>query len=201
MSPAALIFTGPESTGKTTLAEKIRLFFDVPIAQEFARPYLSGKPMGKYTLPDLKIIAEGQLEAQTSAQRIAAENKKNFYICDTDLITLKIWSEEIFGACDDFILKNLDFGLYTLDVGRWKQKFISPTFNVQSSISNVYFLCSPKNISWQPDPLRENPNDRERLFELYEKTLIAYKKKYLILEGTQTERFFTVKKFIQQHLL
>ena len=201
MSPTALIFTGPESTGKTTLAEKIRLFFDVPIAKEFARTYLSGKPTGKYTFPDLKIIAEGQLNAQNAAKQNAIENNKPFYVCDTDLITLKIWSEQVFGACDEYILKNLDFGLSTLDVERWKQKFTDRTSNVQSPTSNVYFLCSPKNISWQPDPLRENPNDRERLFDLYEKTLIAYKKKYIILEGTETERFFSAENIIRQYLL
>ena len=188
MIPAALIFTGPESTGKTTLAEKIRLFFDVPIAEEFARTYLSNKPNGKYTLSDLKIIAEGQLEAQTKALLIATENRKKFYVCDTDLITLKIWSEEVFGK-------------RTLDVGRLKQKFISPKSNVQSPKSDVYFLCSPKNIAWEPDPLRENPNDRDRLFEVYEKTLTANKSKFIILEGTESERFLTVEKFIRLNLL
>ncbi len=194
MNPTALIFTGPESTGKTTLAEKLSNFYCVPLAEEFARTYLSGKPTGNYTLTDLKIIAEGQIKAQNAAQHTAGENNKSFYVCDTDLITLKIWSEEVFGTCDKFILKNLD-------IGQWKQKFKDRRSNVQSPESKVYFLCSPKNISWEPDPLRENPNDRERLFTVYEKTLNAYKKFFFILEGTEEERFLTVKNIISQHLL
>ena len=201
MIPTALIFTGPESTGKTTLAEKIRLFFDVPIAEEFARTYLSNKPNGKYTLSDLKIIAEGQLDLQNAARQNAIENNKPFYVCDTDLMTIKIWSEEVFGTCDDFILKTLNFGNQALDNGLMKQKFISPKSNVHYPLSDVYFLCSPKNIVWEPDPLRENPNDRDRLFEVYEKTLTANKSKFIILEGTESERFLTVEKFIQLNLL
>ena len=194
MNPTALILTGPESTGKTTLAEKLSNFYDVPLAEEFVRYYLSGKPTGNYTLTDLKLIAEGQIKAQNIALQTAVENNKSFYVCDTDLITLKIWSEEVFGTCDKFILKNLDIGL-------WKQKFKGRRSNVQSLESEVYFLCSPKNISWEPDPLRENPNDRERLFTVYEKTLNAYKKNFFILVGTEEERFLTVKNIILKHLL
>ena len=138
MKPTALIFTGPESTGKTTLAEKLSNFYGVPLAEEFARAYLSGKPTGNYTLTDLNFIAEGQIKAQNKAQQIATENKKLFYVCDTDLITLKIWSEEVFGTCDKLILKNLDMREWTLDNGIWKQKFKDRRSNVQGPVRQQY---------------------------------------------------------------
>jgi hypothetical protein len=63
-----------------------------------------------------------------------------------------------------------------------------------------YFLCSPEDIPWQPDPLRENPFDRDRLFAIYEQELIAYKQKYTILRGGFKDRFYTALQKIDDHL-
>ena len=49
-----------------------------------------------------------------------------------------------------------------------------------------YFLCKP-DIPWEPDPLRENPEDRERLFKLYERGLLEIGA-YNVLSGNIEER-------------
>ena len=175
------ILTGPESSGKTTLAKNLAEYFNVPVANEYVRIFFSEKKNNAYTLPDLKAIAKGQIKLENAACHLAVQQKKSFYISDTDLITLKIWSEEVFGTCDDFILKNLR----------------SPT-----PLSNqIYFLCSPKDIPWESDPLRENPNDRERLFDIYLKTLSDLKKQFIILEGDEETRFQKAVKLITKYEL
>ncbi len=170
------IFTGPESSGKTTLAKKLATYFNVPLVDEYVRQYFSEKGNTAYTLPDLKKIAQGQLKSEQSARLTATLQKKVFYLCDTDLITLKIWSEEVFGVCDEFIIQGIEKEIipYTL-----------------YPIPKIYFLCSPKDVIWESDPLRENPNDRERLFNIYLKTLTDLKKQFIILEGDEEKRFQT----------
>lgn len=50
-----------------------------------------------------------------------------------------------------------------------------------------YFLCKP-DIPWEPDPLRENPEDRKRLFKLYERDLLGLGASYNVLSGNIEER-------------
>jgi nicotinamide riboside kinase len=64
-------------------------------------------------------------------------------------------------------------------------------YDLNNGYTVHYFLCSPEDIDWQPDPLRENPNDRDRLFDIYEKELIFYKRDYTILRGNMSERLQT----------
>jgi nicotinamide riboside kinase len=45
-----------------------------------------------------------------------------------------------------------------------------------------YFLCAP-DIPWQADPLRENPDNRQELFELYKQELERKERPYTILRG------------------
>mgnify|MGYP001469775613 CR=1 FL=1 len=144
-----IIITGPESSGKTTLCEALSRHFKIPFSNEYARKYLN-KIKKKYTEADLMKIAKGQLESE-----------ENFAILDTDLITIKIWSDYKYGNCNNWILQKI---------------------NKQKSQNRFYFLCKP-DIKWEKDQLRENPNDRMQLFEIYKKELEELNHNYYIIEG------------------
>lgn len=116
------IVTGPESSGKTTLCKALSEHFKIPFAEESAREYLHALNRD-YNQKDLLEIAKGQLKAENGIQ-----------LLDTDLITLKIWSEYKYGSCDNWILTQIQ-----------KQK----------SEKRFYLLCKP-DIPWQKDPQREN---------------------------------------------
>ena len=62
--------TGPESTGKSTLAAQLAAHYGTSFAPEFAREYLA-ESGPHYTARDLEEIARGQLaaEAEAAAQR------------------------------------------------------------------------------------------------------------------------------------
>ena len=79
----------------------------------------------------------------------------------SDLITIKIWSEYKYGNCDNWILDQIE-----------KQK----------SENRFYLLCRA-DITWEADPLRENPDSRGELFEIYKKELEHLGHNYLIVEG------------------
>ena len=89
------------------------------------------------------------------------KSEQNTQLLDTDLITIKIWSKYKYGSCDKWILSQIE-----------KQK----------SENRFYLLCKP-DIPWEPDPQRENPNDRKKLFEIYKKEIESLGHDYFIVEG------------------
>lgn len=104
-----IAITGPESCGKTSLAEALANHCNVDFIPEFAREYLL-KKNGKYSYEDLEIIAEGQIKS--------IENfKGDFLISDTEMSVMYIWSKVVFGKVSSFIaeeLKKQHFDLYIL---------------------------------------------------------------------------------------
>ena len=96
-----IIVTGPESSGKTTLCKALSEHYNLPFTKEFAREYLTD--LGKnYLQEDLLEIAKGQLEDE---QLIT--NNQQISLHDTDLITLKIWSDYKYGNCTNWILEQI----------------------------------------------------------------------------------------------
>ena len=144
-----IIITGPESSGKTTLCQQLSTHFNIPFAKEFARTYIDALDRD-YIMDDLLSIAKGQLESEFNSQ-----------LLDSDLITIKIWSEYKYGSCDKWILDQIE-----------KQK----------TEERIYLLCKP-DIPWQAEKQRENPNDREELFKIYKKELEDLGHYYFIIEG------------------
>ena len=149
--------TGPESSGKTTLAKELALRNDGVWIPEFAREYLENLPYD-YQLEDLDKIALGQLTLWEKS------NDKILTFFDTEMLVMKIWSEFKYNSCSAFILTALK----------------NQTFD-------HYFLCRP-DIEWEEDPLREHPEKREELFELYLNELIERKLPFTLVEGDLENR-------------
>lgn len=113
---------------------------------------------GFYTLEDLDIIAQGQFDA------IKKRTKESLVFYDTEMFVLKIWSEHKYSILSPLIEDLLN-----------KQEV------------DLYLLCKP-DLPWEEDPLRENPNDRDVLYDLY---LDALKEKgvtFAIVSGSPEER-------------
>ena len=79
---------GPESTGKSTLAQALSRHYQVDFVQEMAREYLNqlGRP---YHEVDLNKIAEIQFEEELKYRN----SNQPLVICDTTLLVIKVWSE------------------------------------------------------------------------------------------------------------
>lgn len=134
--------TGPESSGKTTLCRALSVSFGTIWTPEYARYYLP-RLGRKYIFSDLVQVGKGQLQWQ---QRDAGR-ARGILFCDTDLVGIKVWSDYRFGATDPWILGQLQQNPYDLTL-----------------------LCHP-DIPWTPDPLRENPDDRENLLLRFRREL------------------------------
>ncbi len=158
--------TGPESSGKTSLAERLAQEFRLAFVPEYAREYLIQRD-GKYDQSDLVQIAEGQVKLWSEVKSARG------FVADTEMLVMKIWSDFKYGETDPVILSLLQ-----------KQHF------------DHYFLCYP-DIPWEEDPLREHPEQRLELFELYLKELQDRKLPFTILKGDLSQRLEACHKSMQ----
>jgi nicotinamide riboside kinase len=153
-----ITLTGPESTGKTTLAGQLSDHFGWPMTKEIAREVLSFG--GSYHEHDVYRMALKQYETIDTA----ANPDHAFFIADTDLLTYRIWLSYKYGHCAPW-----------LEALSRRQKPV------------LYLLCKP-DIPWEFDPLRENPNELIQLFELYKSHLEEENVPYFIIEGQGKDR-------------
>lgn len=80
---------GTESTGKTTLAERLARRFETTWVREYGREYCETRPAMSLTLPDFEAIAWGQATLEDDA----ALDANRLLICDTELHTTATWSD------------------------------------------------------------------------------------------------------------
>lgn len=94
-----IVLTGPESSGKTELANSLSKYFKMPFVPEYAREYLNKKNK-EYDLSDLLKINN----AQTKIQKVT-DGEMVFW--DTDIITIIIWAKEKFNTKNEIFEKSL----------------------------------------------------------------------------------------------
>lgn len=160
-----IVFTGPESTGKSTTAEWVASQMKLPLVAEYAREYLHYTQM-KYQKADLDNIAKMQLYKEF----LASKTHKQI-ICDTDILTIQVWSDKKY--------KNTSFTVQSMfSKNDWKDK--------------VYLLFYP-DTDWVADPLRESPFDREELFNMYKHYLEMHHAKFQVIDGLGKTRLKNTK--------
>jgi NadR type nicotinamide-nucleotide adenylyltransferase len=170
-SAVKVVITGPESSGKTTLTQALAKHFKTDYVPEYARQYLEAKN-SDYVKDELLIIAKGQIRIEDEYQQM----NKPLIICDTSLEVIKVWSEWKYSNCDPFIEEQ-----------------------ARLRLPNLFLLLKP-DFPWQPDPLRENPDDRTELFAYYQKLLKGYKTNVVEIIGSSKERLLTAIEAIDQML-
>jgi NadR type nicotinamide-nucleotide adenylyltransferase len=159
--------TGPESTGKSELAAGLAKHYQTVYVPEYSREYL--KEIGtNYTLDDVLNIAKGQIFSEIRFIQMANQ----YLFCDTDMLVAKIWCREVFNECPEWIEKML----------------IEHTYD-------LYLLCYP-DLVWEPDALRENPENRKYLFGEFVKELELQNFNYQIVKGQGSERLKNAITFV-----
>ncbi len=149
-----IAITGPESTGKSMLAQQLADHYHTLWVPEFARDYLTSlnRP---YEEDDILYIARQQLQKEKASAAMA----KDRLFCDTELIVTKIWSEVKYGRCHPWILQQIERHRYDL-----------------------YLLCDI-DLPWEFDPLREHPGKRKFLFDRYHRELSERGFRFAVIRG------------------
>ncbi|MPL99166.1 hypothetical protein SDC9_45382 [bioreactor metagenome] len=168
-----IAITGPESTGKSTLTEYLAGRFGGVFVPEYAREYID-QLSRDYCYEDILKIAQTQMQLEDAA----AENS-NIVFCDTELLVTKIWCDDKFGKCHDWILEELK-----------KKKY------------GLVLLCNT-DLPWEPDPQREDPDRREYLMGLYAEQTKLFYSNIIVVTGIGEERlqmaYDAVNKMIKQY--
>jgi len=171
-----VVLFGPESTGKTTLSKQLARYYNSVWVPEYAREYLQNKwnnDRKTCESEDLLPIAKGQMKIENNL----AKKTESVLICDTDLLETMVYAETYYSGVCDPILKKFAF----------------------ENTYDLYFLTYI-DAPWEADNLRDRPNEREYMFNAFETALIKYKKPYIILKGSKSERLKTAVKHIDQLL-
>ena len=175
-TPLRLAIVGPESCGKSTLAAQLCSALQAQgIAAawvpEYAREYYASRAY-HVTPADILAIARGQLAAEAAAVAAGAR----VLLCDTTVLTCRIWAEVAFGAAEPALLALDRPQDYTLTL-----------------------LACP-DIPWLADPLRSHPQQRDWLFGLYQQALAEAGITPLLLAGSEQARLAAAWRALQQWL-
>lgn len=149
---------GPESTGKSTLAQYLSKRYGGVYIPEYAREYVAQLNY-PYTYSDVCAIARYQIE---QLQRIEMQSEDKIFFFDTELIVTRVWFDYCYGSVPEWLLSAMQ--QYKMD---------------------TYLLTYP-DIPWIPDPTRENGSDeiRLQLFRRYEQEIQNLEVPYYIIRHT-----------------
>lgn len=146
--------TGTESTGKSTLAEKLSIYYRTLHVSDYSRYYID-QLSHRYTKMDVLHIAQGIIELE---DRMLPQANR-YFISDNDLINIKIWLQ-----------------YYKWEVPAWLEE------QIVKRRSDIYLLCDI-DLPWIADEQRSNPNDRIPLFERFKTELKQINANYHIVTG------------------
>ena len=158
-----VVFLGPESTGKTTLSERMAALYNTQWTPEYMRLYLQKKWDSEHlpcTWEDLIPITKGQIALEN--EMIQKANK--YLFCDTCLLELVIYSYIYYGKCNPIIEH------YALS---HKYDFIFLTYI---------------DVPWQADDLRDKPNERNEVFTFFKHFLEEKSIPFHLLKGDLNSR-------------
>jgi len=163
-APRRIALFGPESTGKSWLAERLAARFGEPWASEYVRIFWD-EHAGRIRAEDLDAIARGQI----AAEEAAVVQARRVVFCDTELLTNVLWADVLFpGACPDWVRREAD---------------------VRCRQYALYLFCET-DLPFEPDPQRcfPDPADRDRFRRLWQETLDQRSLPYVRIHGAGRER-------------
>ena len=161
---------GPESTGKTLLAEKLAQHFDAALVAEYAREFWDRH--GIITLEDIPGIAREQWRREDAAALLRQDRSGQaappLLICDTEALTTVLWSDLLYGTCPEDIRRGAD--------NRAKHYAL--------------YLLLDIDVPFAPDPQRCFPDeaDREKAMRIWRGALERRQLPFVVIRGDWAHR-------------
>lgn len=175
-----VVLFGPESTGKTTLAKELAEQFGVPWVPEFSREYLQQKWDRERVVcqkEDILHIAAGQMTLENQALEEAELVGKPFIVCDTNLLQTLVYSEVYYdGWVDRQLLQAVADHHYDL------------------------YLLTGIDVPWEADDLRDKPNEREQMYDIFQACLVKNQCLFRPLQGDRWSRLKAACEAIEELL-
>ena len=133
-----IVLTGPECTGKTTLAAALARRLGAAWLPEASRQFAE-EVQRELTAADAGLIAERAIRAEDAA----LADHPRLLVLDTDLISTVVYCRHYYGACPEWI-----------------------EAAARARRGDLYLLCAP-DLEWTADGVRDRPAYREEMFALF----------------------------------
>lgn len=158
--PLRVVVTGSESTGKTTLAERLAGHYATAWVPEFSRAYAESldRPL---TRDDVEPIARGQV----AGERQAEAKGGRLLILDTDVLSTLVYGEHYYGHAPEWIAAAL-----------------------REHPADLYLLCDV-DVPWTPGPLRDRGHLRGEMHALFADAVRRTGAPAVLIRGNWDERF------------
>jgi len=166
-----IVITGPESTGKTQLAEQLAAHLKCKCVPELSREYIE-KLDRPYTYNDVEAIARKQID---QFNKIPQESDE-MVIFDTGLIITKVWFDVVYGKCPDWLIQAI------------------------ANLPKALHLLCDTDLPWEPDSVRENGGEmRLKLTILYKAELEKFGFPYALVSGFNNDRLLNALQILEQY--
>lgn len=171
-SVCRIAVVGPESTGKSVMAQYLAQTFDTIAVPEYARYYCEGLDRN-YTLQHEMAMFRGQLALEKALLPFA---KHELLICDTMFLTIKVWSDHLFGHTPNIVEQTLRQSPYD------------------------FYLLMDIDLPWADDPLRDFPDLRTHFRDVWHQELQYFGATYQVISGIGEERLLAGKRAVENFL-
>lgn len=170
-----VVLIGSESTGKTTLAERLAQHYGVDWVPEFVRDYAAQKN-GVLTFDDHGPIARGQIALEEERRARAIACAAPLLLQDTDLLSTAVYCAHYYGNCPTWIA----------DTARERRP-------------DLYLLLDI-DIPWQQDPQRDRGDLRSEMHALFLDAVRRSGVPYTLISGDRDSRFAMAQHAIDELL-
>jgi NadR type nicotinamide-nucleotide adenylyltransferase len=154
------VLAGAESTGKTTLAERLAAHYGTVWVPEHARSYLEARG-GRFDVSDITRIAVEHAASEDAALCHA----RRLIVCDTDALVTSVYAELYFGTVPPVVARLADERPADLT------------------------LLLDVDVPWVDDGFRDLPHLRAELDALFRRALERRKLSFVRISGDFGERW------------
>lgn len=154
-----IVLTGPECSGKTTLAAALAAHVGAPWVPEAARRYVE-TTSGALSAATVEPIARLSMRLEDDALRDAPP----LLFRDTDLVSTSVYAKHYYSHCPPWI-----------------------EHEARARRADLYLLCRP-DLPWTPDGVRDRPTQREELFAEFARALAAIEARVVVIGGDGAAR-------------
>ena len=137
------------------MAQHLASVLDTVCVPEYARYYCANLN-NEYTLADEVNMFYGQMALE---EALLPQAKNNILVCDTTIMTIKIWCDHLFGDTPIAVIDEIKSRSYDL------------------------YLLMDIDLPWEDDPLRDFPEQRDHFMQVWRKELDAIGAKYVVVSG------------------
>jgi NadR type nicotinamide-nucleotide adenylyltransferase len=164
-----IVFTGSESTGKSTLAAAVAKHYGVEVVPEFVRAFAEQRG-GAIEFSDHGQIARGQMALEDEYVARA----RTLVIQDTDLLSTVVYCKHYFGRCPEWIEEA-----------------------ARARRPDLYVLCGT-DVPWIADGVRDRGHMRNEMQELFIAAVAASQAASASISGAPDVRLARAIDIIEQ---